>query len=87
MTQWERGKLTRREVLAVAVGAAGFAAIGGKTVLGALTPAAKTRMKIGCGTVNFRRRPVREALERIRRAGYEYVETQATALGARTSMW
>ena len=35
-------------------------------------------MKIGCGTVSFRTRPLKEALERIRRAGYEYVETQAT---------
>lgn len=78
MTRCEGGKLTRREVLAVAFGAAGFAAVGGKTVLGALSPAAeKTPMKIGCGTVNFRKQPLREALERIRRAGYEYVEVQA----------
>jgi sugar phosphate isomerase/epimerase len=37
-----------------------------------------TQMKIGCGTVSFRRQPLREAFERIRRAGYEYAETQAT---------
>ncbi len=87
MTQWERGKLTRREVLAVAVGAAGFAAIGGKTVLGALTPAAKTRMKIGCGTVNFRRRPGLEALERIPAPDMNTSKHRPPALGARTSMW
>jgi len=78
MTQRHGGRLTRREALAVAVGAAGFATLAGKTVLAALSPEATTRMKIGCGTVNFRRRPVREAMERIRRAGYEYVEPQAT---------
>lgn len=36
-------------------------------------------MKIGCGTVNFRKLPLDEALQRIARAGYEYVEPQATA--------
>ena len=36
-------------------------------------------MKIACGTVNFRKLPLREALERIKRAGYEWVEPQATA--------
>ena len=36
-------------------------------------------MKIGCGTVSFRQQPLEEALERIKRAGYDYVETQATA--------
>ena len=36
-------------------------------------------MKIGCGTVCFRKLPLEEAMERIARAGYEYVETQATA--------
>lgn len=35
--------------------------------------------KIGCGTVSFRNQPLDEAMERIARAGYEYVETQATA--------
>ena len=34
---------------------------------------------IACGTVNFRKLPLREALERIARAGYRWVETQATA--------
>ena len=77
MTENPDRKLTRREVLAVSLSTIGFAAVGGRTVLGALS-AAKTSMKIGCGTVSFRRRPLREALERIRRAGYEYVESQAT---------
>jgi len=36
-------------------------------------------MKLGCGTVNFRNYPLTTALERIARAGYEYVEPQATA--------
>ena len=36
-------------------------------------------MKIGCGTVIFREYPLRQALELIRSAGYDYVETQATA--------
>ena len=34
--------------------------------------------RIGCGTVTFRKQPLEEALERIARAGYEYVEPQAT---------
>ena len=34
-------------------------------------------MKIGCNTVNFRTCTFDEALERIRRAGYEYVEIEA----------
>lgn len=36
-------------------------------------------MKIGCGTVCFREYSLEEALTRIRNAGYEYVEPQATA--------
>jgi len=36
-------------------------------------------MQIGCGTVSFRKYPLREAMERIRMAGYEWVEPQATA--------
>ena len=36
-------------------------------------------MKIGCGTVSFRNQSLDEAMERIARAGYEYVEPQATA--------
>jgi sugar phosphate isomerase/epimerase len=36
-------------------------------------------MKIGCGTVSFRKQSLDEAMERIARAGYEYVEPQATA--------
>ena len=36
-------------------------------------------MKIGCGTVSFRKASLDEALQRIARAGYEYVEPQATA--------
>ena len=36
-------------------------------------------MKIGCGTVCFRKQSLDEAMERIAKAGYEYVEPQATA--------
>ncbi|MEN6304942.1 MAG: sugar phosphate isomerase/epimerase family protein [Armatimonadia bacterium] len=36
-------------------------------------------MKIGCGTVCFRNLPLEDALRRIARAGYHWVETQATA--------
>jgi sugar phosphate isomerase/epimerase len=36
-------------------------------------------MKIGCGTVNFRTLPLESALRNIAEAGYQYVETQATA--------
>ena len=36
-------------------------------------------MKIGCGTVTFRKDSLKEALEKIKRAGYNYVEPQATA--------
>lgn len=35
-------------------------------------------MKIACGTVTFRNYPLREALERIKTVGYEWVEPQAT---------
>ncbi len=77
MTTHADRKLTRRDVLAIGLGAAGLAAVGGQTGLAAMA-AEKTQMKIGCGTVSFRRRPLREAFERIRRAGYEYAETQAT---------
>lgn len=67
--------LTRREVLAAALGAVTTAAVGGRL------PAASAErwpVKIGCGTVSFRKRSLREALERIHRAGYKYVEPQAT---------
>jgi sugar phosphate isomerase/epimerase len=36
-------------------------------------------MRIGCGTVCFRKLSLDEAMQRIARAGYEYVEPQATA--------
>jgi sugar phosphate isomerase/epimerase len=71
MADCETRNITRRRVLAASLGAAGMAMVGGRS-------AATTAAKIGCGTVTFRKRPLREALERIRRAGYEYVETQAT---------
>jgi len=39
--------------------------------------AAKTP-RIGCGTVTFRKQSLEEAMQRIARVGYEYVESQAT---------
>lgn len=36
-------------------------------------------MNIACGTVTFRNYSLEEALNRIKKAGYEYVEPQATA--------
>ena len=36
-------------------------------------------MNIACGTVTFRQYPLQEALQRIKAAGYEYAEPQATA--------
>jgi len=75
MSSCESRRISRRDVLA-ALGAAGIAALGSRTSLAA--PAGNWPVKIGCGTVSFRKSPFKEALERIRRAGYEYVEPQAT---------
>lgn len=36
-------------------------------------------MKLACGTVSFRNISLEEALKRIKKAGYEYAEPQATA--------
>lgn len=69
-------RFTRREILASAFGVACLAAMGGMPAFGATDE--KSSMKIGCGTVCFRTKSLEEALERIHRAGYEYVETQAT---------
>ena len=65
--------MTRRTMLG---GALAFAALGGVSAHGAADM--KPGLNIGCSTVCFRKLPLREALERIRRAGYEYIETQAT---------
>ena len=78
MTGRERSGLTRREAMGLAIGVAGIAAIGGGATTAETSPAPKTTMKLGCSTVNFRKYPLREALERIHRAGFEYTETQAT---------
>lgn len=71
-----KSKVTRRQILAGTMGIAGLAAISGISSIGAAD--GKKLMNIGCGTVCFRKQPLEEALERIHRAGYEYVETQAT---------
>ncbi|MDD4870583.1 MAG: sugar phosphate isomerase/epimerase [Kiritimatiellae bacterium] len=72
----ENRQFTRRQVLVGAIGTAGLAAIGGISAIGAQDE--KKLTKIGCGTVCFRKLTLEEALERIHRAGYEYLETQAT---------
>ena len=73
-------RLTRRETFAAALGVVGAAVLGDNPSRAEPPerPPRKVAMKIGCGTVVFRQRPLAEALRRIRRAGYEYVETQAT---------
>jgi sugar phosphate isomerase/epimerase len=71
-------KITRREALATALAAAGFALVGTRPAWAEPASNAKAAMKIGCGTVNFRGIPLKDALARIRRAGYEYCEPQAT---------
>ena len=76
MNSQKSSGFSRREVLAGSLGVAGLAALGAWPAFGAA--ADKKGMKIGCGTVCLRKLPLEEALERIRRAGYEYVETQAT---------
>ncbi|MEN6535382.1 MAG: sugar phosphate isomerase/epimerase family protein [Bryobacteraceae bacterium] len=67
---------TRRQALLAALGSAGTTMMGKAMDL---APAARQAMRVGCGTVCFRTLPLQEALQRIARAGYEYVETQATA--------
>ena len=79
MTRQKSNKLTRRQALGSMLGVAGIAAVSGKHAVSAPPTAGKATMGIGCGTVNFRKRPLKEAMDRIRRAGYEYVEPQATA--------
>ncbi len=69
--------MTRRHALAALAGTVGGLATAGLCAADAPAPAGTAKMKIGCGTVAFRQRPLKEALERIRRAGYEYIETQA----------
>ncbi len=69
--------LSRREVLAAAMTAAGVLALGNRVAHAEGSASAKSAMTIGCGTVVFRKLPLNEALDRIRRAGYEYIETQA----------
>ena len=76
MSECTSKAITRREALAASLAAVGLTAVGGKPTAAA-APVGKTAMQVGCGTVTFRKRPLKEALERIARAGYEYVEPQA----------
>jgi sugar phosphate isomerase/epimerase len=78
MTDHELKSLSRREALAIGLGAAGLLAIGGKPAQADSPAEKKIGMKIGCSTVNFRKIPLKDALQRIRRAGFEYTETHAT---------
>ena len=75
MTDCTTKNLTRRDLLKLSLGAAATATMG-RSLLAA--PAGKWPPKIGCGTVSFRKSSLREAMERIHRAGYEYLEPQAT---------
>jgi sugar phosphate isomerase/epimerase len=68
-------RLTRRKVLAAVLGAVTTAAVDDPL---SAASAERWPVKIGCGTVSFRKQSLREAMERIRRAGYKYVEPQAT---------
>jgi len=68
--------LTRREWIASGIAATAGLALT-RSPLASAAPA-KGTMTIGCSTVNFRKSPLEEALRRIRQAGYEYIETQAT---------
>jgi sugar phosphate isomerase/epimerase len=60
------------------LGTAGIAAVAVKPTGAESAPSAEPAMKIACSTVNFRTLSLREAMARIRRAGYEYFEPQAT---------
>jgi sugar phosphate isomerase/epimerase len=71
-----RQPLTRRAALAAGLGTLTATALGHRLAFAA--PAAGATVKIGCGTVSFRKQPLKEALARVRRAGYDYVEPQAT---------
>jgi sugar phosphate isomerase/epimerase len=64
--------MTRRAFSAGMAFSAAAAAAGCGTFTGP-----RHRMKFGCGTVVFRTLPLEEAMRRIRRAGFEYCETQA----------
>lgn len=76
MIERETGVASRRQALGALLVTAGVAVASGiRRVFAA--PAERT-MKLGCGTVSFRKSSLKEAMERIARAGYEYVEPQAT---------
>jgi len=66
---------SRRELLKTVLASAA-AVTAGRSLLAA--DKCKWSPKIGCGTVSFRKSPLREAMERIHRAGYQYIEPQAT---------
>jgi sugar phosphate isomerase/epimerase len=71
-----RQPITRRAALVAGVGTIITTAL--ERQYSSAAPTATAAMKIGCGTVCFRKQPLKEALERIRHAGYDYVESQAT---------
>ena len=67
-------RITRRQALTAIAGVVGIGALSRPSAAAAMPG----KMKIGCGTVTFRTCPLKEAMERVRRAGYAYVEPQAT---------
>jgi sugar phosphate isomerase/epimerase len=69
--------LNRREAIAAGLAAAGLAMVGNRWTFAEPASDARAPMKLGCGSVNFRTIPVKDAFERMRRAGYEYCEIQA----------
>ena len=77
MSEYTSKTITRREALTTSLAAVGLTALGIRPTPAAPLTAEKTAMQIGCGTVCFRKLPLKEVLQRIRRAGYEYVEPQA----------
>ena len=77
MSECSPKAITRREALATSLASFSLMAFGARSASAAPQPAGKTTMQTGCGTVTFRKLPLKEALQRIRRAGYEYVEPQA----------
>lgn len=67
-------EFSRRDFLKTSAAVASGSLLARFPARGATTKTLRT----GCGTVTFRKQSLEEALQRIARAGYEYVEPQAT---------
>ncbi|HPA18478.1 MAG TPA: sugar phosphate isomerase/epimerase family protein [Verrucomicrobiae bacterium] len=70
--------MTRRQALLAACGVGGLALTRAHGAEATSERTGKKEVRIGCGTVTFRKLSLDDALQRIARAGYEYCETQAT---------